>query len=336
MDVVYATRDDVTDALGSEELSLDGSKIDRALSAASRAIDARLHRTFYPELGTKLFSWPESRTLYLDNHELIELTSVSADAAAISLNAITLEPANDPPYDRLVSDDSAWPSSLDPRNIAVTGLWCGAPADEQAVADVASLSGTTLTVTDGSALAPGALVRIGAERMIIRERYWQTSGRTLASGLTATIGSAVVTLDGTADAPLIGETITVGWERMRVTDTNGTQILVRRARNGTALAAHDVAAPVLVPRRYRVERAGLGTTQGSASAGDDILLWRFPSPVRTLCAAEAISSGLDLASGMARTIGQGDGALELSGRGMAALWRRTYETHGRMARMRSV
>lgn len=59
---VYATREDVRSALGSASTARSDAQVDRALVSATRSVDNLCQRTLAPRLATHYFDWPQEQT----------------------------------------------------------------------------------------------------------------------------------------------------------------------------------------------------------------------------------------------------------------------------------
>lgn len=345
----YATREDVKEALDVKETARADRRIDRALDNASRSIEALCHRVFYPTVATRYFDWPTGARpwrLWLDDSELVSVTTLSSGGTTIAASDYFLEPnRSGPPYNRIEIDLSSSAAfgggDTHQRDITVTGLWAGAPNNETLVADVDEAMTTTetdLDVTDSSGIGVGNVLRIGSERVIVTGKSMKDTGVNIdaADSLTASVADVSITLSTTTGAPTVGETILIDSERMPVVDRAGSVLTVKRAWDGTVLAAHSANADIYAPRTLTVERGALGATAATMSAGDDVYRWDPPGPVRSLCVAEAL---VELAQGQAayaRTSGSGENQRETTGRGLADLRQQVYRSHGRKARVRSV
>ncbi|WP_225811334.1 hypothetical protein [Streptomyces spinosus] len=346
----YATREEIKAELDVKETARSNARIDRALADATESVHGLLHRVFYPTVATRYFDWPDSQyrpswRLWLDNSELISLTSVTSGGVSIDLADVLLEPnRSGPPYTRLelnIGTSAAWGGgSTHQRDITITGLW-GYRNDETSVgATVEALDASETSIdvdaTTSAAVGVGSLLRIDSERVIVTGRTQLDTGQTLGgTGLTNINNSVTVTVQsGTAFAA--GETILIDGERMRVDDIAGNTLIVTRAWDGSTIAAHAAGATIYAPRTLTVERGALGTTAATHALGAAVSLWVPPGPVRQLTIAEALTDLLQGRSGYARTAGSGENERETSGRGLADLRTRVYASHGRKARMRSV
>lgn len=351
--VWYATREDVKDALDIKETSRSNGRIDRALEGASRALDggARigglLHRRFYPELKTLTFDWPGDQIarpwrLWLNQHELISVTSLSSGGRTIPASDYLLRPDDGPPFNRIEIDlasSATFGGNTYQRDITIVGLW-GYSADETAagaVIEALDASETAVDV-DGAASATvgvGSVLRVDSERMVVIGRSQLDTGQDLAGSLTASAANTAVTVvDGTAYA--VDEVILIDAERMRVEDIAGNQLIVKRAWDGSVLAAHTAGADIYAPRTLAVTRGALGTTAAVHASGASAARWDPPGPVRDLTIAEALNTLMQGQSGYARVVGSGENQREASGKGLSDLRCSVYASHGRKARTRAV
>lgn len=347
----YATREDVKAELDVKETARSNGRIDRVLESASRSVEGLLHRRFAPVTATRYFDWPSGQyarpwRLWLDDNELISVTSLSSGGTTISASDYFLEPnRSGPPYTRIEIDLSSSAAfgggDTHQRDITITGLW-GYANDETTVGTTASaISATTATTVNvnGAAsalLGVGSVLRVDSERMLITGRSMLTTGQTLGgSGLTAQANSVTVTVsDGTAFA--VDEVLLVDSERMLIVDIADNNLTVKRAWDGSVLAAHSVGATIYAPRTLTVTRGALGTTAATHSSGATVYRWDPPGPVRELTIAEALNTLMQGQSGYARVVGSGEAQREASGRGLADLRNSVYTSHGRKARIRGV
>ena len=352
MGIWYATREDVKGALDFKETARSNGQIDRAIEAASRSVEALCHRRFYPELATRYFDWPNGQhahtwRLWLDANELISLTTLTADGTTIADTDYFLEPNQyGPPYNRLEIDLASSAAfgggDTHQRNIAITGLY-GYRNDETSVgitAEVLDASETGVDV-DGPTSAQvgvGSVLRIDTERMFVTGRSMLDTGQNLGgSGVTAQVNSVTVAVsDGTQFA--IDETILIESERMLIVDIAGNNLTVKRAWDGTVLAAHSAGVDIYAPRTLAVTRAALGTTAAAHSSGATISRWDPPGPVRTLVMGQAISTLTAELSAYSRVKRGGDSNVEKARdtSALGALREQVYQSHGRKARIRGV
>lgn len=346
----YATREEIKAELDVKETARSNARIDRALADATEAVHGLCHRTFYPTATTKYFDWPGSQNgtswrLWLDANELISVTALSSGGTTIASTDYLLEPNQyGPPYDRIEIDLSG-PASFGggdthQRDVSVTGLF-GYRNDETvagATAEAldASETGVDVDAATSAAVGVGSLLRIDGERVIVTSRTNLDTGQTLGgSGLTNQNSAVTVAVQSGA-AFAAGEAILIDGERMLVEDIAGNTLVVKRAWDGSTIAAHSVGATIYAPRTLTVERAALGTTASTHLTAATVYRWTPPGPVRQLCIAEALTDLLQGRSGYARTAGTGDSEREVSGRGLGDLRKRVYVSHGRKARTRAV
>lgn len=339
----YVTREAVKSALDVKQTARSDAQVDRAIAAASRAVEARLRRRFYPETDTRYFDWPTSRSrtswrLWLDANELISVTSLSSGGTTISPADYFLRRSDDrdePPYDQIQLDlgTSAVFDTGDThqKNIAITGVF-GYCADEEATGSLAEAlddSETEVDVTDSSLIGVGDLIRVDDERMIVTGKMMLDTGVT-ASALTDRNNDVSITLSTATGAPTVGEVILIDSERMLVVDRAGLVLTVKRAWDGSVLASHASGASIWAPRTLTVSRAVLGTTAASHEDGTAVARHVPPALVTELALAYALNNLLQSQSGYARTAGEGDNAREFTGRGIRALEKDAFRAYGRL------
>jgi hypothetical protein len=345
----YCTRDAVKGALDSAETARNNYQVDRAISSGARTVEGLLHRRFYPWTGTRYFPWPNpgSRSpfrLWLDADELISLTTLVAGGITIPATDYFLEPANSgPPFTSIEIDlgsSAAFSSGATwQRAIAATGVF-GHSADEEQVgaltADLAANLSATATVSWTTArIGVGDILRIDAERVIVTERTMVDTAQNLGNTLTASAGDVTVQVsNGTAFTA--EEVLLVGAERMLVVEVAGNNLTVKRAWDGSVLAAHSSGVDVFALTGVELDRAQLGTTLAAHSNGAAIYRHLVPDLVRDLNVAEAINQLQQETSGYARVIGEGENAREGTGRSLFDLRRDAKAAYGRQARARAV
>ena len=308
--------------------------------------------------------------LWFDADDCVVLTALVTGGVPIPLNQVFLEPVNNPQkgrpfYTYLELDRSSGASfgggSQTPQHaIAPAGTW-GYGADADPAGQLAAAAGagdTTITVTDGSKTGPGDLIILGYGRgtapypaaagyagalaPYLGERILVTDVAAVATGLTQT-GSGVTTQNdgdqalswsgtGTLTA---GEVIVLDQEDMLVEKIVAGIATVRRAFNGTTLAAHS-AADIYAYRQLQVLRGQLGTTAASYETGAAVSKHRVPPLIRDLSIAEEAGQLLQEGSGYARTVGSGEAAHPAPGIALADKWDEARTRHGRKARHRGV
>lgn len=348
----YATREDVMAALDFKVTARADARIDRAVAAGSREVDSLCSRAFYPVVDTRKWDWPNSQyarswRLWLDDSGLIDLTSLTTGGVTIPPGDVILEPnRTGPPYNRVELDISTTAAFIGgdtwQQDIVITGLWGyrnteGPAGATQGAVDAAA---TTLVITDAGAVGVGTVLRAGAERLLVTGRRMVTTGQTLQADLTASANNVMVhAVDGDAFQP--GEVLLADAERMLIVDIAGDILVVKRAWDGSVLAAHT-GATVYAARSLTVLRGALGTT--AAPIPDDTVLarWEPPALVRTLAIAEAVTTLSQEPAGygrVARTSGGGTS----SGTGprpvtstIDDIRQQCFQAHGRKIRTRAV
>lgn len=344
----YATLEDIARAADIGENTLAYRRIANALDEGSDAVESLLKRVFYPTTETRYFPWPQDdyqspRVLYLDGNELASVTQVITQVGdtdtVIDPSYLHLGPADlGPPYTEITLADGAnalFERGSDPRrSIAVTGIYIGGPIKERQVATTTTdlTTGSTVTVSNATDIGTGSLIRLGTERLIVTARSWANTGNvepvTLAKDLAAV--SFTVT-DGALFH--VGEHLLIDAEQLEVTGIADDLLIVKRAANGTVLAAHTAVFDLYAPRTLTVDRAQLGSSQATATTGATVWLFEYPGLVSGLCRAETLVTSEQLRSAYARVAGGGETATEATGRGLADIRTRARMRWGRRARI---
>lgn len=300
--VFYVTREEVMDAFDTKEASHRSAQIDSAIASASDDIDGWLNRHKHglaPTTATRYFDFPDRQfsqawRLWLDENELVSLTTLTAGSVVITPSQYFLEPVNSgPPYTHIevnlsttagFGNNNTWQHA-----ISVLGVW-GINNDQKVAGTLnggINASVGTLNVSDSSLVGVGSLLTIDSERLLVTGRSPLSTGSVLGSGLTAQKNA--VTIAGLASSAAVGETLLVDAERMRVVDNNGTDLTVVRAYDGSVLASHSIGATVYAYRTLNVDRGAQGSTAASHSNAAPVTKWDVPSLVRDLCKGEAIT-----------------------------------------------
>lgn len=346
--IVYASLEDATSAMDVKETARMDAQVMRQLIAASESIEALCHRHFYPIKATKYFGWPDvqsptSYRLWLDANELLSVDTLSSGGVEIPSTDYYLEPQRyGPPYSHieidLASSAAFGGGATHQRDITVTGTWAGCPevsTPAGALAEALDASETAVDVTDSAAIGVGHLIKIDSERMQVTAKSMLTTGQTINGALTASKSDvSVLADDGTAIS--VGETILIDSEQVTVDVVAGNTLTVRRAVNGSTLAAHSSGATVYAPRTLTVERGVLGTTAATHSTAAAITRHVPPAGVVQLCIDEAVWSLQNTSSGMARVIGSGDNARQVNASSIRAAREQVRIAYGRMARKRAI
>lgn len=347
----YCTREDVASALDVAETARNARQLDRNIESASRSIDAQMHRVFYPTKATRTFDWPDqyrpgpSWTLWLDDQELAAATALVSGGTTISASDYFLRPDSGPPYDRVEIDlgssaafsagTSTWQQS-----ISITGTWAGCRLDTDPAGTLngsIDSSQTSLAVTDSAAVGVGSILLIGSEYLIVTRKSMLDTGQNLGgSGLTA-VSSDVIVPVTTGTSFALDEVILIGAEQMKIVDIAGNNLIVKRAWNGTVLAAHAAAGDIYAPRTCTVERGSLGSTAASHGDTATIVTHRVPGLIHALGIAEAIVGEQRESSGYARTVNAGEAGQRAAPiRDLTDLRAQAFAAHGRQLRIRSV
>lgn len=345
----YASREDVKSALDLFEVIRSNAQIDRAIQDASENIDGAMHRRFYPEDTTKFFDWPNFQWAYpwriwFDQYDLVVATTVTSGGNSIPLGSLFFEPANKGPNAPFTyveinrSTNAAFGQGTTPQHdVAITGTWGytaqKAPAGTLAAA-VSSASATKITISDGTQLGAGDIAILGTERLLVQDK--QATDTTIAfTGLTTAsmADNVLVVADGTQFS--VGETLQFDTERCLVTNINGNDLVLKRAWDGSILAAHT-SGTIYADRLLTVARGQLGTTATTYSNGASISRHVPPGMIRNLAVAEALNSILGETSGYARTVGEDANARPAGGAGLSGKWAQAIRHYGRKARTAAI
>lgn len=344
----YCTREMVARALDQHATTRTAAQIDRGIEAAVERIDGDLHRTFIPWVGTRTFDWPPPQagdpwTLYLDGQDLVSLTSATSGGQTIPTSALLLRPDKGPPFTKIELNRAAGYSfgggSTPQRDVALTGTWGYRSrwATVGATAEALDATETSVDVDGPTAAAAGIgdLAAVESEWMTVTGRALLDTGQDLTGALAAQASAVAAAVpDGTTIAQ--GEVLTVDAERLLVEDIAGNTLIVKRAWDGSTLAAHSIGASVYASRTLRVLRGVQGTTAAAHSTSAAIALHVVASLVRQLAVAEAESGLLQELSGYARTVGSGENVRTASLLALKQLREDAYTAHGRKARHRAV
>lgn len=347
---VYASREDVKSALDFAETARNNGQVDRALVSASASIDRLTLRKFYPQVATRYFDWPDRNgsrpwRLWLGADELVSVTTLTAGGTVIAASDFFLEPANSgPPYSHVEIDlsSSASFSSGDThqRAISILGVFAGCPAEDEAAglleAAIGTTSTTTVDVTDSAAIGVGDTIKVDDERMLVIDKTMLDTAQNLQTDMAASMADVTVDVtDGTAYR--VGETLLLGSERMLIVDIAANNLTVKRAWDGSVLAAHTTAtADVYAPRRLTVVRGTLGTTAATHADATAVTRHVAPGPIRSLCIAEAINQLQQEGAGYGREVSSGESESEPAGADLPGLRAEVRRSYGRRMRIGAV
>lgn len=346
----YATREQVKSASDVRETARLNRAIDRNLAKHSREAEKILgYLHFYPVVATRYFDWPSPQMgdpwdLWLEDNPLSSATAITSGGDALTVGTdVFLEPASDPPYNRVrinSSSSAAWSSGASgyQRAIAITGTWgenwtTGAGALAAAMTDTTSL---VVDVTNSAEIGVGDLIEVGTERMVVANRQTTDTGVNSTGALAAEKTATALTVpDGTVFA--VDEILTIDSERMRIEDITGNTLRVTRAWDGTALAAHNTNSDIYAPRRLLVSERGFGgTTAATHLVGTAIYRWVPHASLNEWVLAETQNAVAQENAAWARTIGAGESERQTFARGLADLRRQVTMTLGRVARKAAI
>jgi len=153
--------------------------------------------------------------------------------------------------------------------------------------------------------------------------------------VTASAGDTTIGVT-TGTTFFVGETILIDAEKMLIVDIASNNLIVKRAWDGSVLAAHSQNASIYAPRTLTVTRGALGTTAAAHDTAAAITVWVVPGLVRQLAIAEAMTALQQEGSAYGRVVGSGDNQREASGKGLADLREQVYTRYGRKVRARAV
>lgn len=343
-EIAYCTREQVKESLDIMDTARANRQIDRLMYASARSVeDGEINRYFYPTIATRYFDWPNYQhtyawKLYLDQ-DLISATAIMSGSTALTPAQYILKPSDSgPPYTELeinLATGAAFNSGMSwQQSIGITGLW-GYRAEEDAagsfVSNITTASATTFTVTDSAIIGVGQLLRIDTERMVVTDKNLTSTGQT--ASITGSSGDTVLPVaDGTAYH--VGEYIVLDGETMWIVDIAGNSLIVKRAFDGSVLAAHT-GATIYARRLLTVIRGVLGTTAATHTAGA-IAKHHVPSLINQLAIAETLNGIEQERSAYARVIGSGDTIRNASGAGIKDVRTQAWQAYARKSRMRTV
>ncbi len=343
--VFYCTREDAMSAPDIKASAYAARQIDSAIESGSRAVEGLLHRKFYPWTGTRYFDFPNDQNartgrLWLDENELISVTSITVAGKLLVPNTYYLEPANQgPPFNRVelnqANSGSYTSGSTYQRNIAIEGVYGYDLSESPAgtVSEPLDAVEVQVDVSGSSQIGIGSILRIDSERMIVTDRSWLSSGQTAGTRTASANDVSIPVSDGSAF--VAGETILVDSERMWIQDIAGNTLTVKRSVEGSALAAHTNPT-IYVSRTLTVQRGALGTVAATHLTSAPVFVHLIPGTVRELSLAYTLNNLAQRQAGYARMIGAGDNARESGGRGIREIEDDAYTRYGRKVRIRAV
>ena len=157
----------------------DDAVIEDLLEAASRYMDEKTARWFYPRIETRSYSIPDGHELLFDADLLAVLSFANGDDASIAASAYNLLPKNDTPkyglklkgstsvvWEADTSGDSEFVLDL----TAIFGFhnhYSDAWSVGSTLAEAIDLTETAWDVTSGTLFSPGQIIKADSEIMIL-------------------------------------------------------------------------------------------------------------------------------------------------------------------------
>lgn len=266
----------------------DVSALLKNIEAASQTILQEIG-LFIPVTETRYFNGCGRPRIFIP--PLLAVTSIVNDDDTLVSTDYILQPDKkhwpNGPYTWIIPDPdsstlSAWMDEA--QGVAIAGRW-GLYEDSAAtgatVSSQQAAADTTLAVSDGSKVHPGAVLLIGTEQELVTGYGSPTASVTTLSAAVAAGDESFSVADGTKVK--IGEIIRCGVEQMKVLDISTNLLYVRRAYNRTKATAHAQSSAVDVYRTPTVTRAVNGTTAAIHAAAVAINRYKPPEDVNFLC-----------------------------------------------------
>lgn len=348
----YCTREEVRAAPDISWSARADLRIDRVIQDAAQRVEGQLHRVFYNTQTTRYYDWPNFQFAYpweywLDQWELADVTVnvpvVTSGGVLIPAEACNFEPVNSgPPFRSLqLRRDMPYSFGNGPtpqRDVSITGTYgywtLTTPAGALAAA-VTDTTGTAVTVTDSAAAGVGDNILVDTERLLLTDKRMVSTGQSQVSGLaTAKDNDVTLTVpDGTQFSP--NEVLLLDSERVYVTDIAGNGLTVKRAWDGTVLAAH-ASATIYAPRQWTVVRGAQGSTAATHTNGAAVVLAVVPGLVKDYALAEALVQLKNEPGAFASSQGSGPSKQGGIGGNLPDLRDQAYTAFGRKARQRAV
>lgn len=348
MGIWYITREAVMSSLEVNATARSNRIIDQKIETASRNAESLTHRKFYPELRTMTFDWPNFQyapawKLWLDEHELISVTSFTSGGTTLVPGQYFLRPDDGPPFTHIeinLGTSAAFSAGVTfQRTVSITGVY----GFDNKTALGGNLAGNITNVATTLDVAPvnnvldigvGSLLNIGNEKIVTTARLMITSGQTLQTPITKSQAiTTVAVTDGTTFG--IEEIILLDAERMKIIDIAGNNLIVRRAFDGTVLADH-IGSTIYVARRFVVLRGQLGSTAAAHNLNDPMNIQVYPGPIQEVSLAETVVMLEQNSSAYARTVGAGDNQREAPGLGLEDARAKAVRDCGRKSRLRAI
>jgi hypothetical protein len=195
-------------------------------------------------------------------------------------------------------------------------------------------SAASLDVTNSAVVGVGSLLKVEDEFVTVTERSMIDTGE-VCSDLASQQSAQSVT-GVTAGSVAVGEVLLIDSERVLVVDVADTTLTVRRAWDGSTLAAHTGSPAIYAARRLGVTRGVAGTTASAHSDAQAVQAHQAPGPVVQLVIAYALDEIQQEGSAYARTVGSGESVRNATGSAIQRLEASVYGSYGRTSRTRAV
>lgn len=359
----YVTREEVMRAMDVKQAAYNRTQVDRNIVLGSESAEQLCRRKFYVEDTTRKFDWPNYQyaypwRLWLDQHEIAvsPLTSLTSGGVTIASNQYFLRPINSgPPFTWIELDRSlnaAFGNGPTPQlEIVCTGTfgyWNRQYTATTLAADVTTTTATKITVAKGTGddYGVGDLIFLDNERMLVQGASYIDTGVSPSSGGSSNAGDKVIGVpDGTKFFP--GEIILWDSEWMLINDVVGNNLFVKRAFDGSVLAAHS-GGTLFARRSLTVARGQLGTTAATHTSGANVNVMLIPGLVKEYSLAQALIGLTQEPAAYAGSVGQtgwsaaaggrqqGQRAEPIPGPGIPDLQERCYLAFGRKVRSRAI
>ncbi len=235
-------------------------------------------------VGTLMPAWAEDQGGPLNDFQILQLVALIVGAM----------PGEDTPSDPNAVSELGWEA-------AVEGADHADVLNGKKLAEAASATATTLTLTDAQKLTIGNLLRIGEEVVKITDAP-------ASSTLLDAVGpdETELPVKDAGKGFKAGDIVQVGGERMRVTSASGDLLRVERGVEGTEAGAHRIEAPVFEPdNEITVERAAFGTVAAQHEAGTQVFAGPIEPPTGPVVGADGIPPCGQLAPAAAPPPGAG-------------------------------
>lgn len=276
-----------------EDLNFLGSEREARVLPKIRAASDFLQKRighFMPVTRSLHFNGKNKTRIFLP--PFLNVVSITNDGTALTANDYIEQPSGrhwaNGPFSFLDVDDEAtnlgfWINEED--GVVCTMNWGLFDLTRRLTATVGTTqsdSASTLIASNGAAVSPGMVLKIGSEWMYVDSTYTTPANITTLGAAITDANTQTVTL---ADGSLVnvGEIIRVDVEQMRVRDVGGNTALVTRGWNGTPKATHGNGATVSVYRTFNVTRGVNGSTAAEHTSGTVIDQQCAPDDINSLC-----------------------------------------------------